>query len=401
MSAATPKFCAQCGTALPEAARFCSACGSAVGAAGPATLPTPPRSWREQLPGLTVLVTFLVAGLAMWIGVLRGGPNAATAPRPPGPPPGATVDGQGMPADHPPVGLTDDAKQFLDQLTEKAEAAPGDASAWRNLAQVQARAAALDPSYGPRAVDSFRHVLNLAPDDADAVRALANVFYDQKRYADASAQYERYLELRPDDPNVRTDLATTYLYRQEVERAIATYKDVLAARPDFLQAHFNLGLAYEAQGERAQALASIAKARGLANDDTTRERIDRVVSEIEGREPGAVAGPGQPPPPAEDATAGADAPPAADYRAAVERGLRAHPILGRKISAIEWPDETRARVLVREFPMDAMPDFARNLFRARLETIIYDAKEQFAVTDERAIELVDATSGATLDQVTQ
>ncbi len=406
----TAKFCSKCGAALGTGARFCSACGTAVGASSTPS-DTVPRSWREQLPGLAVLTTFLVAGLVLWIGVLQDtGPRSATAPRPPGPPAGAG-DGS-MPSDHPPVGLTDEAKQFLEQLTAKAEAAPSDPAAWTNLAQVQARAAALDPSYGVRAAESFRHVLNLRPDDADTIRALANVFYDQKLYAEASAQYERYLELRPDDTNVRTDLATTYLYRQEIDRAIAAYKDIIAARPDFLQAQFNLGLAYEAKGDREQALAAIGKARELATDDKTRVRIDRVVEELENRAPGAQ--PGSPPagtpggapgggPGGAPAAATDGAPNAAaeNYRAAVEQGLRAHPILGLKITRFEWPDDTRVRVLVEKFPMDKMPDSVRNLFRGRLETIIYDAKEQFEIAEERTIELVDAASDTVMDRATQ
>ena len=400
---AAAKFCSKCGAALGTGARFCSACGTAVGEPN-APSSTTPRSWREQLPGLAVLTTFLVAGLILWIGVLQNtGPKSATAPRPPGPPPGAG-DGS-MPSDHPPVGLTDEAKKFLDQLTAKAEAAPSDPTAWTNLAQVQARAAALDPSYGALAANSFRHVLNLRPDDTDAIRALANVFYDQKKYVEAAAQYERYLELRPDDTNVRTDLATTYLYRQETDRAIAEYKDIITARPDFLQAQFNLGLAYEAKGDREQALAAIAKARELATDDQTRVRIDRVVEELTKRTPGAQPGtaPDGAPSGAPGDTPGdaPDAPPAENYRAAVEQGLRAHPILGLKITRFEWPDDTRVRVIVDEFPMDKMPESVRNLFRGRLETIIYDAKEQFEIGDERTIELVDASTDTVMDRATQ
>jgi tetratricopeptide (TPR) repeat protein len=418
---ASPNFCAQCGARLPAGARFCPGCGAtaAGGAASASAVPAGPRTLREQTPGLLVLAAFLAVGLGLWVSVLRSGAPEATAPRPPGPPPAAGEGGEQLPGDHPPIGLTADAERFLAQLTAKAEAAPTDAAAWRNLAQVQARAAALDPSYGARAVESFRHLLNLTPDDADSVRSLANVYYDQKRYADAAAQYERFLQLRPDDPNVRTDLGTTYLYQQEIDRAVATYEDVIAKHPDFLQAHFNLGLALEAKGEHERAQAAIAKARSLATDDGTRERIDKVSAELKGwRPPPPGAGVGQaagsqqaaapPAPPAgagpgTGAAAGEPAPPpAADYRAEVERSLRAHQILGPKIASIEWPDgDTRARVLVREFPMQSMPEHIRNLFRARLETMVHDAKERHGVSEARSIEIVDAATGKVMDTATQ
>lgn len=398
------RFCSQCGAALGDGARFCAGCGTAIGDSDSGSRgASTPRTWNEQLSGLMVLAAFLVVGLVIWNDVLQqNGPTAATAPRPPGPPPVGAAGG--MPSDHPPIGITDEGKRFIEELTAKAEAAPADTAAWKNLAQVQARAAALDPSYGARAAESFRHVLELSPDDADTIRALANVFYDQKQYVEASAQYERYLELHPDDASVRTDLATTYLYRQEIERAIATYKEIIADRPDFLQAHFNLGLAYEANGNHEQALAAIAKARSLAQDESTQMRIDSVVADLEGR---AQAAPlAQMPPAAGGAraapAAGTDAlPPAESYRAAVEQALRARPILGSKITRIEWPDDTRVLVSVDGFPMDQMPDSMRNLFRARLETIIYDAKQQFEIEGERTIELVDAASDAMMERATQ
>jgi hypothetical protein len=90
----------------------------------------------------------------------------------------------------------------------------------------------------------------------------------------------------------------------------------------------------------------------------------------------------------------------ATFKETVENGLRAHSILGPRISDIAWPTATTARVSVKGFPMDAMPEFARNLFRARLETVLDDAKTAHSVSDETAIELVDAESGKTMERVT-
>jgi hypothetical protein len=48
-----------------------------------------------------------------------------------------------------------------------------------------------------------------------------------------------------------------------------------------------------------------------------------------------------------------------------------------------------------------MPEFARNLFKTRLETIIGDAKQKFAVTEPRTIEIADAANGTTMETVTK
>jgi len=440
-------FCTQCGARLAAGARFCPSCGRAVAeparpgessrqrkvAAG-ATVPA--RTLRDQLPGLAVLALFLAVGLGIWVAVLRPGAPTSSAPKRSAPP----AEAGNLPPDHPPIVLPDEAKKFLDSLVTKANAAPIDAGAWRNLAQVQARAAGIDASYGPQAIESYRHVLSLAPDDEDALRGLGNLYYDERQYAPAAEYYERYLKLKPDDLNVFTDLATSYLYQHQVDRSIDLYGKVLETDPDFLQAHFNLGIAYEAKGDRAKALASLAKARALATDDAARAQIDRVVAQMKGEaEGGAVLGAFAGDEKAGAAPAGAGAPaggaatggaatggPAAGgvargsvaaggaagasagatstaraFRDEIEAALHGQEILGPKITAIEWPAPTRARVLLAGFPIEGMPVGARSVFRGHLETILDDAKAKHGVSEESAIDLVNAATGTSMERVTR
>lgn len=424
------RFCSACGASLQAGARFCAGCGTAVG-----TTPAAALTWRDQMPGLLVLGLFLVAGLAVWVGVLQPRAHTSSAPTRGGGGPnvagGAGAPGGEMPNDHPPVGLPDEAKKFIAQLTEKAKATPQDAAAWKSLAQVQQRAGEMDPSYSTQALESWKQVQSLAPDDDDAIRGIGNVYYDQQKFDLAAAEYERYLAKHPDDASVRTDLATALLYQRQIDKAIATYQEAITARPNFLQAHFNLGLAWEAKGEREKALASLDKAHELATDDETRTRIERVKEQLAATAPGAaaagiaaagkpqgqapaggIAG-GQPaggmagaPPaggmaPPHGPAMGAPPPQGADYPSQVEAQLRAHQILGPKIQKVEWPEPGRARVLVADFPMGSMPEFARNLFKTRLETIIGDAKQKFAVSEARTIEIADAANGTTMETVTK
>jgi tetratricopeptide (TPR) repeat protein len=414
------RFCSACGERLGGNARFCAGCGQPVGAA-----PAAATSLRDQIPGLVVLVFFLVAGLAVWIGVLQPGASTSSAPGRGRTTVSTGAAGEGeMPGDHPPVGLPDEAKKFVAQLAEKAKAAPQDIAAWKSLAQVQGRAAEMEPSYGPQALESWQHVQSLAPEDGDAIRGIGNVYYDQQKFDLAAQQYEKYLATHEADASVRTDLATAYLYQRQIDKAVSTYQQAIAAKPDFLQAHFNLGLAYEAKGERDKAMASLDKARELATDDDTRTRIDRVKTQLAQTAPGAAAanianagtappaGAGGPPAGAPGMAPGApphgpavapNAPPPTgkDFPSQVEAQLRAHQILGPKIQSVEWPEPGKARVLVADFPMASMPEFARNLFKTRLETILNDAKQKFAVTEPRTIEIADAASGTTMETVTK
>ena len=453
---AAPGFCTQCGTSLPGDARFCPSCGRVVTVAVDDVEPPPrprdaersrsaasrraphaparpvevgPRGWREQLPGLVVLGVFLAVGLGLWATILRPAARTSTAPSRQAPP--ETAGGGALPPGHPPMTLPDEAKKFIAGLVEKAKAAPNDVAAWKNLAQVQSRASEMDPTYGAAAVESYKHVLSIAPEDEDALRGLANLYYDSQQFASAAEQYEHYLRVHPDDPNARTDLATTYLYERQFDRAVATYQEVIKAHPDFVQAHFNLGLAYEAMGKHDDALASLEVARGLATDEQTRSQIARVAAELKNptRPRGGPAGAGGPMAPggmpggampegesadeivssmpqgsmgatSNDAAAAEAIAKASDFKSGVEGALRVHPIIGPKIGTIEWPTPITARVTLNGFPLDQMPEFARNLFRARLETILDDAKTKFGTTGETAIDLVDAAKGTTMEHIT-
>ncbi len=395
------RFCARCGTRLQPSARFCSKCGHELGEGAPGA---GARSLRDQMPGLAVLASFLVIGLVIWFTVLRPGEPTATAPRRSAPGPVPEGAAAGMPPGHPPLTLPPEAQEFIAQLTAKAEAAPNDASAWKNLAQVQLRASQIDPSYGAKAIESYRRALAVAPEDTETLRALGNTYYDQERYAAAVEQYERYLAKVPDDPNVRTDLGTAYLYQRQVDRAIEVYGEVIKAHPEFAQAHFNLALAYEAKGERAKALASLAVARSLTPDEESRARIDRVVSQLKGAPtpgaPGGAPAMGAAAPDGGGRPAAAAASAATDFQGAVEAALRNHQIIGPKVTDIEWPDATHARVVLSSFPVDAMPDFVRDLVRTRLEAILDEAKAKYGVSEPGTIELVDASRGAAVETVT-
>lgn len=93
--------------------------------------------------------------------------------------------------------------------------------------------------------------LQSSPNDADAVKSIANAFYNLRdqtgnvQYAQKAIDYyERYLKLRPDDQDVRTDLAAMYFYAGATDKAIQTATTVLEATPEHIQANFNLGIFY-------------------------------------------------------------------------------------------------------------------------------------------------------------
>ena len=380
----TVRFCAECGAKAAGGARYCVQCGTPLGGA-------PAGRWQLTIAGSTVLVVFLAAGLTVWTLVLapggpRPGPGGGGPHLPAAAPAGVAADTQ----THPKVELPAEVKTFITDLAAKAKQKPDDTDAWLRFAQVNARAAQLDPAYQPEAVAAFEHVLRLDPNNADALRGLANVHYDRDDHEKAIPVYEKYLALKPDDLSARTDLATMYLYAGQAERAIATYKDVIRTNPSFLQAHYNLAVTYHGQGNDAAAVDELRIARGLATEEPVRKQIDDMLATLQGA------------PSAPTAAAPAAAPSdgtRTPFQSAVETAFRASPIMGSRIVGFEWRSPASGRVTVRNFPMQAMPSDVRDKFTARLAQEVRNARRANPVDGDVRLEIADAGSGDVMASV--
>jgi cytochrome c-type biogenesis protein CcmH/NrfG len=403
------KFCPQCGTALIAGAKFCVECGAALGAPGPG-MPSAEPGINQTLRNLPITTAFVGVFLAIMIlGLLAAGwvmlrkpETVETASR--SAPEVATGSGANsmsgtagnpapgqLPPGHPKIQLPAEARSFIDKLQSDATAHPGDIAKWNKLGGVTLRAAMFDESYFAKASEAYGHVLKIAPDDLDALRGIGDVDYDSEKYDQAIAAYEHYLKKRPEDPEVITDLGTMYLYTGNADAAVTQYHKALRLKPDMFQAYFNLGVAYAQQDKPADAQAALKKADELAPDENARNQIREVIAKISGR-----AAP-------QSASGGEKAPaaPTSSFQGEVEQVVRGLPIAGPKVSAVQWPDKTVAKVMMKDFPMDQMPPFAKEKFMTDLKTGIDSAKKNYRVTDKVRVDLVDAASGRVMETVSE
>jgi len=409
-SADTSSFCTACGSALAADSRFCPACGAPSGGGGGAQQ-RPTRVADDARTALSpvAIVVFLVflgvggAGLYAVLGTTRqperavpGSPSAAAGQR------GGNGD---LPAGHPSIEIPPEVVSLLDELTEKAQAAPKDVEAWQNLARARYRAGLLNRSYVPSAIAAVEHVLDLDPNNLEAIRTRGNIAYDNGDYAEADKHFSRYLELDSTDPGVRTDLASAKLFEGQTSEARQMYEAVLEKNPDFLQAHVNLGIALHAEGREDEALEHFNRARELAKTPEQSQRVDEILAMVKersgGRAPGsapAAAAPAVATPGAGTQVASASGSNAStDFQREVDRALTQHRIIGPKISAIEWKAPGTAEVRIQQFPMDKMPPVMRNKFKSTMNELIADAAKERGVDAELHIDLVDADSGRVMD----
>jgi tetratricopeptide (TPR) repeat protein len=328
-----------------------------------------------------------VIGSLLWFGVLRTQPFPTVSGSTDGPPVGGD---QALPQNHPPLKLPEEVRTKITEFANQAKDKPQDLNTWKSLAEMQFRAAQVEASYRSAALESFKHVLELAPNDTEALRGIGNIYYDFEEHGKAIDYYKRYLEQKPDDSGVRTDLGTMYLYSNNTDQAISEYQAVIAKEPGFFQAYFNLGIAYNEKGEKAKSLEALNKAKNLTPDANVRARIDQFLTQIGGPAASPVAqGAPTSPPPTELAKSDLSLSP---FQQAVEQVLRGANIMGERINRIEWSSPTEARVLLQNFPMSAMPPQVRAGLVGKLQTKILEAKEAAKISDAAKIELIDLDS---------
>jgi tetratricopeptide (TPR) repeat protein len=342
-----------------------------------------------QLPGLAVLASYLLIGTGLWFAVLRTQPFPTVGGAADGP---ATGGGQQLPQNHPPVTLPEEVRKRITEFANQAKEKPQDVGVWKSLAEMQFRASQIEASYRSAALESFKHVLQLAPNDLDALRGLGNIYYDFEEHAKAIDYYQRYLAQKPNDSGVRTDLGTMYLYSNNFDQAVSEYQAVIAKDPGFFQAYFNLGVAYNEKGDKGKSLEALNKAKSLTTDQAVRDRIDQFLAQISAPvSPSVTQTPPTTPPTSQVAQVQVDSS-LSPFQQAVEKVLRGANIMGERINRIEWTSPTEARVLLQNFPMSGMPPQVRAGLVGRLQTKILEAREASGVGTAAKIELIDLDS---------
>jgi tetratricopeptide (TPR) repeat protein len=360
-----------------------------VGAASAPQVRTP----RSFAAAVGVFAGFLViGGIALYSAQQASHPPARAVPgRPGGPGPSGTRAAKPeLPPEHPPIALPEEAVKFLDELATEANAQPDDLEAWQRLSRARYRAALIEPKYRKGAEEALDHVVRLDPGNLEAVRTRGNLAYDAQDFAEAEKQFVRYLERDPTDPGVKTDLASVFLFEGNREKAKTLYREVIAANPDFVQAHLNLGIALHADGDREAADASLREALAHARTPEQKAQVEKVIALAE-RSSGETAGQDT----ASAAGAGSNA--STDFQRDTETALRRHPIVGPKIQAIEWKGPAEGIVLVRGFPMDAMPPVVRDKFKSRMNEDLTALAERDGLDAPLRIEIVDADSKEVMD----
>ena len=305
--------CSQCATPFPPGAKFCAACGNRVDGAD-ADESAPPSESQPRRGGSSASLIAAVSGAFLLGGVLtwwlmdagrHDRSQVAMQPTIQGRAPvlDAAAQTSGMSPGHPATSLppghpmvhgpAHSASTLVAKAEKQAKAHPKDIEVWNRLGDVAFRSAAFDPAKYDKANEAFAHVLELDPDNLDALRGLGNVSFDQRQFDKAIAAYQHYLRLKPADAQVLTDLGTMYLAQHDSHEAIPRYAAALALEPGFFPAQFNLGVAYLMLNDNSSAREALSRARAVAPGEAARARIDMLLARIDSMPKSTAAGKSQ------------------------------------------------------------------------------------------------------------
>ena len=382
------KFCPECGAATQPGAKFCVSCGQ----------PLSPEAVQPRAPiripaGFTaVFLGVLLVGLVVG-GILVRQQRKVRAKEE-----SVGASSSNLPAGHPQVELPAKAVEFIKNLESQAQKQPKDVTVWNRLGTVALRASLFDQSYFRLASDAYGHVLQLDPDNLEALRGIGNLNYDRQKYDQAIAAYEHYLKHKPDDSDVQTDLGTMYLYTGNADQAIKRYQKALSIKPNAFEPYYNLGVAYAALNNNAQARASLQQAIKYAPDQDSKSRVNDLLAKMAGGGAGTqVASSGG----SDGGGTAAAAAPADSFEGQIEAMVRGLPFAGPKVASVKWTSKNKATVLMNNFPMEAMPPFARQKFLGDLADGIQEAKKTYHVDGPFELQIADAASGQVMETVSK
>jgi tetratricopeptide (TPR) repeat protein len=97
--------------------------------------------------------------------------------------------------------------------------------------------------------------LELAPEMAEAITQLGNIFRNEKNYDEAIAHYTEAIRLKPDYAAAFNNRGVSYARKGDSLQAIADYTEAIRLRPDYETAYYNRGNEYKELGQLEQALA--------------------------------------------------------------------------------------------------------------------------------------------------
>ncbi|MCK6525240.1 tetratricopeptide repeat protein [Myxococcota bacterium] len=123
--------------------------------------------------------------------------------------------------------------------------------------------AALEDGDPQTAIVEAEELLDVDPDNLDALFLVGDASLELGDALGARAAYERYLELCPDDPGALSGLAVACFDLTDLDGCLKAARQAVTLEPQLAEAWHQLGLVYELRGDTKEARQHLRRATEL------------------------------------------------------------------------------------------------------------------------------------------
>jgi tetratricopeptide (TPR) repeat protein/SAM-dependent methyltransferase len=116
------------------------------------------------------------------------------------------------------------------------------------------------------AIDSYKEVIKIKPDFAEAYYNMGNALQDKDDLKAAIDSYRKALKIKPDFAEVYNKVGTAMQGKGDLKAAIDSYKQALKIKPDYAEAFKNMGNALNDEGDLEGAIDSFEQALKIKPD---------------------------------------------------------------------------------------------------------------------------------------
>lgn len=361
------KFCPGCGSALPAAARFCAQCGTNI------------SQFRRRAPLSMRSIVIIAASGTLIFAALWFSQEALVGKAP-------TEQFKGeKKAEAPAADAPLDAE--LTRLREEAEKNPKDKKGWFNYAQ--ALGERLSSKDAPRnlifeAIGALRQILDIDPNDKDALLTMAEISFQQQAFAKSAEFYEKYLSIVPEDLDIRSRYASSLSFTGKFDQSLVELGKVLSVKPNHFHALAYSAVTYAEMGNKEKAREVGLKALEQAPSEEARERFQNFLNSLDRKQTAT---------PAADLTASGSE--LDGIPGEVVALVKNNPVAGKKFTGAALTAPDTLKIDLDNFPMSQMPPFVKQKFTGAIR------EKAFSPTSPlKVVILFDSATQSELERLT-
>ncbi|MDZ4784572.1 MAG: hypothetical protein SGJ02_00715 [bacterium] len=241
----------------------------------------------------------------------------------------------------------------INALYDKALQNKSDIPSWKLLSNsIAAKVQSLtEPPQGLvlELIDSMRHVLELAPDDKETLLNMGNISYNFQAFDKAAEYFKLYLDIENGDFNTRATYASALTFNGDFDTAEKELLFTLAKEPSHFLARANLAINYAVSGNKSEAQKAANEALNYAPNEEAKKKFSEFLKSLftEKKQLKTPTIPKSTVP---------------TQFVALDSYLRSNPIAGPKYIRIVASSRDVMDAHFSNFPMSAMPTFAKEKF---------------------------------------